>query len=153
MPLTLCSAPLQPGEGERKASGKKMARGWNLATIPLTNSSPNARRLSRRETVLHGKPATPDHTGPSDSPWLRAAIPAMIAAPHTVIDAADEAGVNLLASLKRAAGALAPGQVMEVISRDGASDGSICEWCGSTGNTLIDSITAGANRLYWIRKV
>lgn len=70
------------------------------------------------------------------------------------LDAAGEACGTVTPVIKQALSALAPGQVLEVLTHDPATRAGVPAWCRLTGQQLVDMRAEdGPRTRFWIRKV
>jgi TusA-related sulfurtransferase len=72
--------------------------------------------------------------------------------PQSVLEAGSEASAILLAAMSRRTDELAPGQVLEVVSRSPSSAMDAIAWCHVTGHKLVALVSAGGEVRFWIRK-
>jgi len=70
------------------------------------------------------------------------------------LDAAGEACGTVTPVIKQALSALAPGQVLEVLTHDPATRAGVPAWCRLTGHELVETrLEDGPRTRFWIRKV
>jgi TusA-related sulfurtransferase len=80
----------------------------------------------------------------SDARWPPAA--------HSVLEAGGAGSGVPLAALRRRLEALAPGQVLEVVSRAARAPLDAVAWCHVTGHELLELRAADGTARIWIRK-
>jgi TusA-related sulfurtransferase len=80
----------------------------------------------------------------SDARWPPAA--------HSVLEAGAAGTGVLLAAIRRRLEALAPGQVLEVVSRAAHAPLDVVAWCHVTGHELLELRAADGTTRVWIRK-
>jgi TusA-related sulfurtransferase len=71
---------------------------------------------------------------------------------HSVLEAGGEGSGVLLAAIRRRLEALAPGQVLEVVSRSAHAPMDAVAWCHVTGHELLELRADDGTTRIWVRK-
>jgi TusA-related sulfurtransferase len=71
---------------------------------------------------------------------------------HTVLEAGGEGSAFLLPAIARRLCALAPGQVLEVVSRAPSAQLDVLAWCHVTRHQLIELRARDGVTRFWIKK-